>query len=157
MLKVNNKNTRMTKTCIPLNKRNFNASQPFSEIKIEIFQNNKVAVVTWKLPLASFYRTNRFLFHLPILQPLKTPEKLWFSVVFRGHKQDYWPEMDQRNFNKNSYSIHLVNFCLINESSQWNHYVKSVQIRSYFWSEYRKIRTRNNSLFGHFSRSESWF
>ena len=44
------------------------------------------------------------------------------------------------------------------------HYVKSVQIRSYFWSvfssvfsciqfEYRKIRTRNNSLFRPFSRS----
>ena len=39
------------------------------------------------------------------------------------------------------------------------HCVKSVQIRSYFWSifscirtEYRKIRTRNNSAFGHFSR-----
>ena len=36
---------------------------------------------------------------------------------------------------------------------------KSVQIQSYFWSvfscirtEYRKIRTRNNSVFGHFSR-----
>ena len=35
--------------------------------------------------------------------------------------------------------------------------VESVQIRSYFWSafsciqtEYRKIRTRNNSVFGHF-------
>ena len=53
------------------------------------------------------------------------------------------------------------------------HCVKSVQIRIYFWSvfsciwteygeiwslriqsEYRKIRTRNNSVFGHFSRSE---
>ena len=40
------------------------------------------------------------------------------------------------------------------------HCAKSVQIRSYFWSvfsciriEYRKIRTRNNSVFGHFSRS----
>ena len=33
------------------------------------------------------------------------------------------------------------------------HYLKSVEIRSYFWSEYRKIRTRNNSVFGHFSRS----
>ena len=40
------------------------------------------------------------------------------------------------------------------------HCVKSVQIRSYFWSvfsciqsKYRKIRTRNNSIFGHFSRS----
>ena len=38
------------------------------------------------------------------------------------------------------------------------HCVKSVQIRSYFvnlriQSEYRKIQTRNNSVFGHFSSS----
>ena len=40
------------------------------------------------------------------------------------------------------------------------HCVKSVQIWIYFWSifscictEYRKIRTTNNSIFGHFSRS----
>ena len=40
------------------------------------------------------------------------------------------------------------------------HCVKSVQIRSFFWSvfscirtEYRKIRTRKNSVLGHFSRS----
>ena len=33
------------------------------------------------------------------------------------------------------------------------HCVKSAQIRSYFWSEYRKIRNRNNSTLGHFSRS----
>ena len=40
------------------------------------------------------------------------------------------------------------------------HSVKSVQIRSFFWSvfsyirtEYRKIRTRENFVFGHFSRS----
>ena len=33
------------------------------------------------------------------------------------------------------------------------HCVKSVQIRSYFWFEYRKIRIGNNSIFGHFSRS----
>ena len=40
------------------------------------------------------------------------------------------------------------------------HCVESVQIRSYFWSvffciqsKYRKTWTRNNSVFGHFSRS----
>ena len=40
------------------------------------------------------------------------------------------------------------------------HCVKSVQIQSFFWSvfsciwtEYRKIRTRKNSVFGHFSGS----
>ena len=42
----------------------------------------------------------------------------------------------------------------------FQHCVKSVQIRSFFWSifscirtEYRKMRTRKNSIFGHFSRS----
>ena len=43
------------------------------------------------------------------------------------------------------------------------HCVKCVQIRSYFWSvffcvrtEYRKIRTRNNSVFGLISRSDKF-
>ena len=42
-----------------------------------------------------------------------------------------------------------------------NHCVKSVQIRSFFWfvfsrtfSEYGKITTRKDSVFGHFSHSE---
>ena len=34
--------------------------------------------------------------------------------------------------------------------------VKSVQIRSYFWSVFSSIRTRNNSVFGHFSRSATY-
>ena len=57
------------------------------------------------------------------------------------------------------------NLVKLNSSSLNNlsmkHYVKSVQIRSFFWSaffcirtEYRKIRTRKNSVFTHFSRSE---
>ena len=33
--------------------------------------------------------------------------------------------------------------------------VKSVQIRSFFWSIFSRIWTRKNSVFGHFSRSES--
>ena len=39
----------------------------------------------------------------------------------------------------------------------WHHCVKSVQIRSFFWSEYRKIRTKRNSVFGDFSGSASLF
>ena len=36
----------------------------------------------------------------------------------------------------------------------YNEYcVKNVQIWSYFWSECVKMRTRNSSVFGHFSRS----
>ena len=33
------------------------------------------------------------------------------------------------------------------------HCVKSVHIRSFFWSKYRKIRTRKNSVLGHISGS----
>ena len=32
-------------------------------------------------------------------------------------------------------------------------YVKNVQMRSSFWSEYKKIRTTNNYVFGDFLRS----
>ena len=46
-------------------------------------------------------------------------------------------------------------------SPEKSHYVKSVPMRSFFWSvfsyiwtKYRKIRTRKNSVFGHFSRIE---
>ena len=61
--------------------------------------------------------------------------------------------------------------CHVMTHNVTKHCVKSVQIRSYFWSvfsrnpieyfvslqiqsECGKIRTRNNSVFGHFSRSE---
>ena len=62
---------------------------------------------------------------------------------------------------------------MINDAAK--HYVKSIQIQSFFWSvisciwteygiygvnlciqyEYRKIRTRKISVFGHFSQSEN--
>ena len=62
-------------------------------------------------------------------------------------------------------------FIILNDDKRYSHCVKSVQIRSCFWSvfycvwtEYKeilriqskwgKMRTRNNSVFGHFSRSE---
>ena len=64
------------------------------------------------------------------------------------------------------YSLFLISpnvFLALGDSVLFNeshHCVKSVQIRSYFWfvfsciqSEYRKIRTRKNFVFGHFSRS----
>ena len=35
------------------------------------------------------------------------------------------------------------------------HCMKSVQIRSFLWSVFSCIRTRKNSVFGHFSRSDN--
>ena len=60
------------------------------------------------------------------------------------------------------YTISLSKSCIIEFTDELTHLncVKSVQIQSFFWSvfpcirtEYRKIRTRKSSVFGHFSRS----
>ena len=62
----------------------------------------------------------------------------------------------------NSIAVPCILFDLgIEKNCSANQCVKSVQIRSYgvnlrIQSECRKIRTRNNSLFGHFSRSVSF-
>ena len=61
-----------------------------------------------------------------------------------------WKNEESRTFcklyrNRIPVEIHIIN--------KANHGVRSVQIRSYFWSEYRKIRTRNGSVFWQFSRS----
>ena len=60
--------------------------------------------------------------------------------------------------------IYWVNAVSLYETHSNFHCVKLVQIRSYFWSvfsciwtEYRKIRTRNNSVCGHSSRSVHWW
>ena len=52
------------------------------------------------------------------------------------------------------------NLGLLNIEREKEHCVKSVQIMSFIWSvfsrirtEYGEIRTRKNSVFGHFSRS----
>ena len=44
-------------------------------------------------------------------------------------------------------------FNILYQRRAGGHCVKNVQIRSYFWSKYRKIRSRYNTVFGHFSRS----
>ena len=36
---------------------------------------------------------NTFLTNVPILYPLKIPENVWFSRVFRGYQMVYWPDM----------------------------------------------------------------
>ena len=55
-------------------------------------------------------------------------------------------------------------FCSLFYEKKMLHCVKRVQIGSYFWfifsciqSEYRKIRTRINCLFGHFPRSAPFY
>ena len=63
------------------------------------------------------------------------------------------------NFLNILYSNIFIQYCSYPEVCGY-HYVTSVQIRSFLWSvlscirtEYRKIRIRKDSVFGHFSRS----
>ena len=54
----------------------------------------------------------------------------------------------------------LVFLCCIEQLNvSWvrTHCFKSVQIRTFCWIEYRKMRSRNNSVFGHFLRSDIYF
>ena len=55
------------------------------------------------------------------------------------------------SYNKKSQND--LNFCKIIKNSCNVHFVKCVQIQSFFWSVFSRIRTRKNSVFGHFSRS----
>ena len=87
-----------------------------------------------------------------------------------------WKQYKQRSSNSsfsNMAGCNFPNLLIITNITNFNqfennlsfnfwivHCVKSVQIRSFFWSvffrirtEYRKRRTRKNSPFGHFSRS----
>ena len=90
---------------------------------------------------------------------------------------NYWPLNEQCFPSYRNQSIHLhckwINLFLYDRKHWSLHCVESVQIRSYFWSVFscirtgygdllvnlhiqshnKKIRTKNNSAFGHFSRS----
>ena len=88
----------------------------------------------------------------PQLQRFTYQEKTCFTVAFQKTLKSLYS-------NHGEY-LHKPNIKQFWKNSTNSHCVKSVQIRCYFWSvfsgiwtEYRKIRTRNNSVFGHFSRS----
>ena len=66
------------------------------------------------------------------------------------------------NSNVHVFCVIQLIFFPLEWSDPRNHCLKSAQIRSFFWSvfscirtEFRKIRTRKNYVFGHFSRSET--
>ena len=61
---------------------------------------------------------------------------------------------------KRKSSLSLLSHIIETLTSDCYHYVKSVQLRCFFWfvfscirTEYKNIRTRKNSVVGHFSRS----
>ena len=83
-----------------------------------------------------------------------------------NHLIDHWYQSRKKWIKNKSLSTSALSKEKLHHSEQlfaYNHYVKSVKIWSFFWyrvslriqSKCGKIRTRKNSVFGHFSRSES--
>ena len=82
----------------------------------------------------------------------------WYCP-FKDTIYSYAGDMGQTNsvfnifyacFSMNLQLLGLKSVC----SSYYSHWAKNVQILSFFWSVSSCIRTRKNSVFGHFSRSE---
>ena len=92
-------------------------------------------------------------------------KKIWFQrgleLIKKNHLQRFGLRYCYGQNNKRNWVIlYPRNISMTCVSSRAD-CVKSVQIRNYFWSvfssirtEYGEIRTRNNSVFGHFSRSD---
>ena len=110
-----------------------------------IFQNHCRAKKCL-LPLVNEWKT--LLSHFFNLLELNNPSNIFYNVFLRKMKKLPFisePKLP-RKLRAPDYSIndHFGSSC-----------VKSVQIRSYLWSVFFCIRTWNNSVFGHFSRSSS--
>ena len=110
-----------------------------------IFQNHCRAKKCL-LPLVNEWQT--LLSHFFNLLELNNPSNIFYNVFLRKMKKLPFisePKLP-RKLRAPDYSInnHFGSSC-----------VKSVQIRSYLWSVFFCIRTWNNSVFGHFSRSSS--
>ena len=95
-----------------------------------------------------------------VVEPKDLIEYLIKETLFAGRNQF---TVNKINFRK----VFCLLFCALSIYLKIR-FVKSVQTRIFFWSvfflysdwiqsiqsEYRKIRTRKNSVFGHFSRSD---
>ena len=89
-----------------------------------------------------------------------------FSLVHRIYLETFWHQNEVQWYRLMWKMTNLESHSVFTDH-EWNwslHCVKSVEIRSCFWSvfsciwtEYRKIQTKNNSVFGHFSRSAPLF
>ena len=83
-------------------------------------------------------------------KPLKNIAKKAFIIYLR-----YWKIIC--NYLCLDLAFVLWNYFIRTWFLRYKHCVKSVFIRSFFWSESRKIRTGKNSVFENFSRSEIWY
>ena len=83
---------------------------------------------------------------------LVCPESLYQAVLYLKGNNPFYHDI---SINMNDIPNELTDLTELDDNlpetnnlSEQNHCVKSVQMRSFFWSEYRKIRTRKNSVFG---------
>ena len=130
--------------------------------------NKNTGILSTKIPLTKAYR-NQYLHScctLTIMIPEMIPQakyckkshwldrngsKCGFRLMYFFQE----PQWDLQFIISEAWESSLQTFPI-----DWFHCVKSAQIRSFFWSvfsciqsKYRKIRTRKNSVLGHFLRS----
>ena len=87
------------------------------------------------------------------------------EFLFKEKKMESMREgIETFKMSKKTHKMIIPNQYLRSLTLEQVHCAKSIQIRSFFWSvfsciesEYREIRTRKNSVFGHFSRSGSYY
>ena len=103
----------------------------------------------YRTPVDECFLKNNFIFHKQCWSGLSSSREIW-KCFYKTQK------LSGSMF----FSPFLSPFFLFLQV----HCVKSAQTRSFFWSvfsciqsKYRKIRTRKNSVFEHFSRSSSLF
>ena len=129
-----------------------------NENSFHFFKNKILQFI--KATLNSFFNCHN-LRGIKLVTRLRTGFSHLLEHKFKHSFQNSLSPVWRRNTDIESCPHFFLYYLLFqNERRILLHYVKSVQIGKHFWfvcsciwTEYRKIRTRNNSVFGHFSRS----
>ena len=90
-----------------------------------------------------FYKSTSFILKM-VLLPKNINRKFAFRIAFS------WMRFSNLDCVK---SIQIRSYFWPVFSCIWTEYGDLLRLRRFIQSEYRKIRTRNNSVFGHFSHS----
>ena len=124
----------------------------FSEYLLSSLSNVYSTMVGENFQIYSVQITEKCICESKILifYPCPTPDKTFPQVLIISPRQTEMTHLPFRQlFFRKSISKKLNVYKRLRARS---HCVKSVQIQSFSWSESGKIRTRKNSVFGHFSR-----
>ena len=92
------------------------------------------------------------------IECIRITETFQYFYLLQNFYPCFIPLDSNKLFYGNSVSLKMCFLCGFKQNRArfflLNNCVKSVQVRSFFWSVFSRIWTRKNSVFGHFSYSE---